>query len=224
MADDLTKARLIEAAGEEFAAHGFEGATIRSISKRANTNIAAVNYHFGDKENLYAAALIEAHRCGKEETDETADVDVDPAEMIRRFIHRFLTNIQRESAGSWQTAMMHREMIEPSKASDVLVRESIRPRFERLRSAIAALCPDADDRRVNALAFSVVGQCLHYKVATPISRRLIGEAGYQSLDSAYLTEHISRFCLAAMGVCEPFAGPSRAPLVDEEDVRCTGSR
>ncbi len=224
MVDDPTKQRLIEAAGEEFAARGFEGATIRSISKRAGTNIAAVNYHFGDKEGLYAAALIEAHRCGQQEGDETEVTDAPPAEMIRRFIHRFITNIKRDAAGSWQTAMMHREMIEPTKAADILVRESIRPRFERLRAAVAALCPDADDRRVNALSFSIVGQCLHYKVAHPISVRLIGDDAYKSLDVEFITEHISRFCLAALGVAAPFGAGERESLDAGEEARCTGSR
>jgi AcrR family transcriptional regulator len=210
--NDPTKARLIEAAGEEFAAKGFDGATIRSISHRAGTNVAAVNYHFGDKESLYAAALLAAHKSGQEEGDETAEADVAPVEMIRRFIHRFLKNLEREAAGSWQTAMMHRELVEPSKASDILVRESIRPRFERLCAAIKCLCPDADELRVHALAFSIVAQCLHYKVACPISVRLIGEEKYSRLDTEYLTEHITNFCLAGMGVALPSDGTPQAAV------------
>lgn len=206
MAQDPTKARLIESAGEEFAAKGFAGATIRSISLRAGTNVAAVNYHFGDKEGLYAAAVVEAHRCGQEEFDETAGVDARPEELLRRFVHRFLTNLSRDRAGSWQTALMLRELIEPSIASDVLVRESIRPQFERLREALRSLCPEADDRRLDALAFSVVGQCLHYKVARPISIRLIGPEAYAQLDVEYLTDHITSFCLAALGVVSPDSG------------------
>ena len=209
MGHDPTKARLIEAAGEEFAARGFDRATIRSISQRAGTNVAAVNYHFGDKESLYAAALLEAHRAGLEEIDETADVEVAPAEMIRRFVHRFLANLAKEAAGSWRTAMMHHEMIHPTKASDVVVRDAIRPRFDRLSAAIKSLCPDADERRVHALAFSVVAQCLHYKSACPISMRLIGEEAYARLDPEYLTEHITNFCLAAMGAAAPLSANAR---------------
>ena len=52
-----TRQRLIEAAGEVFAERGFRAATIRDIVERAGANIAAVNYHFGDKENLYVEAL-----------------------------------------------------------------------------------------------------------------------------------------------------------------------
>jgi hypothetical protein len=67
-------------------------------------------------------------------------------------------------------------------------------------------CPNADQRRLNALALSVVGQCLHYKVARTITERLIGTEAYESLDLDYLTDHISSFCLAALGLAPPVGG------------------
>ena len=63
-AQDPTKVRLIEAAGEEFAGKGFDSARIRTICERAGANVAAVNYHFGDKEQLYVETVLDAHRCG----------------------------------------------------------------------------------------------------------------------------------------------------------------
>ena len=59
---DPTKVRLIEAAGEEFASKGYDSARIRTICERAGANIAAVNYHFGDKEKLYAEVLRYSHQ------------------------------------------------------------------------------------------------------------------------------------------------------------------
>src|SRR5580658_9085542 len=52
-----TRQRLLDAAGRAFAEFGFRDATVRDICKRASANVAAVNYHFGDKERLYAAAI-----------------------------------------------------------------------------------------------------------------------------------------------------------------------
>jgi TetR/AcrR family transcriptional regulator, regulator of cefoperazone and chloramphenicol sensitivity len=49
---DETRLQLLEAAGEVFAEVGFRDATVREICRRADANIAAINYHFGDKENL----------------------------------------------------------------------------------------------------------------------------------------------------------------------------
>ena len=47
-----TKDRILGAAEELFAQHGFVGTSLRQVTSRADVNIAAVNYHFGSKENL----------------------------------------------------------------------------------------------------------------------------------------------------------------------------
>jgi AcrR family transcriptional regulator len=47
-----TKDRILHAAEELFAAQGFASTSLRQVTSRADVNIAAVNYHFGSKENL----------------------------------------------------------------------------------------------------------------------------------------------------------------------------
>ena len=47
-----TKQRILDAAEELFARHGFTGASLRQVTSRAKVNLAAVNYHFGSKDNL----------------------------------------------------------------------------------------------------------------------------------------------------------------------------
>ena len=55
--DRDTRERLIEAAGQLFADHGFRKVTVREICRVAHANVAAVNYHFGDKLGLYREVL-----------------------------------------------------------------------------------------------------------------------------------------------------------------------
>ncbi len=52
-----TQIKIVEAAEIEFAARGFEGASIRSITARARVNVAAINYHFGTKTELFKAMI-----------------------------------------------------------------------------------------------------------------------------------------------------------------------
>jgi AcrR family transcriptional regulator len=209
---DTTRVRLIEAAGEEFAEKGFEAARVRTICERAGANVAAVNYHFGDKEQLYVQVVLEAHRCGVAGGDEGLGGGETPEARLREFIHHFLSRVLAIShPDDWRHRVLLREMLHPTSASDVLIREAIRPKFERLTRIIREICPEADERRLHALSLSVIGQCLHYKMARACTERLIGPEALQALDLDYLTDHITSFCLAALG-CRP-------PLNAEEAVR-----
>jgi TetR/AcrR family transcriptional regulator, regulator of cefoperazone and chloramphenicol sensitivity len=210
MAQDDTKARLLQAAGEEFAEKGFEGATIRSIIERARANIAAVNYHFGDKEQLYTQAVIEAARCGVE-PDAAALAGLAPADALRLFVRHFLSHVMAVGAhGTWHHRLMLREQLGPTHASETLVREVIGPRFERLKGILGRACPGLDDRRLTVAAFSVIGQCLFYKVAGPIAERLVGADAFAALDLDYLADHVARFSLAALGLEAPIGAAEEA--------------
>jgi AcrR family transcriptional regulator len=52
-----TRDRILDAAQHLFAEHGYEGTSIRDITIAAEANVAAVGYHFGSKEGLYADVL-----------------------------------------------------------------------------------------------------------------------------------------------------------------------
>lgn len=52
-----TKSRILDAAEELFMEHGFEATSLRLITTAAGVNLAAVNYHFGSKEELFQAVL-----------------------------------------------------------------------------------------------------------------------------------------------------------------------
>jgi AcrR family transcriptional regulator len=56
---EKTKEALLLNAKKQFANLGFEGASLREICKEANANVSAVKYHFGDKEGLYRACIVE---------------------------------------------------------------------------------------------------------------------------------------------------------------------
>src|SRR5512141_1564774 len=53
----VTKDRILDAAEALFVEHGFEATSLRSITAAADVNLAAANYHFGSKEELFEAVL-----------------------------------------------------------------------------------------------------------------------------------------------------------------------
>ena len=224
MVVDPSKHRLLEAAGREFAEKGFEGASVRSICRRAEMNIAAVNYHFGDKDQLYVEAVFEAHRCGRSPLAPPDEVfRGPPIDQLRDFIREFVDNMMGIDRGGWHEALMFREMMRPTMASGAVVSQAIRPRFEKLEDLLRQLVPGIEGRRLDALAFSIVGQCLFYKVGRPVIERLIGDEARDDLDAAFLTEHITRFTLAAIGHAPPLVAGGDLEGAGVAESKETGS-
>ncbi len=57
MASDDTRRRILEAAERLFAARGFSATSLRAVTREADVNLAAVNYHFGSKDELISAVF-----------------------------------------------------------------------------------------------------------------------------------------------------------------------
>ena len=62
---DPTREKLLEAAGPIFANRGYQATTIREICAAAGANVAAINYHFGDKLGLYTEVLQQSVRAAQ---------------------------------------------------------------------------------------------------------------------------------------------------------------
>jgi len=199
--DDATRQQLLEAAGAVFAETGFRAATVREICRRAGANIAAVNYHFGDKETLYAEVVRYSQQKALEKHPPLLDVspNASPEKRLRAFVQSLLLRIFDTGPIAWHGKLMSREMIEPTPALDSLVEERIRPMSEQLRKIVAEIlkCP-VNDERVRRCSLSVVSQCLFYHHCQPVVSRLFPEQKYDNAGIAQLAEHVANFSLAAM--------------------------
>ena len=116
--EENTKTRLILAAGEVFARDGFRSATVREICRRAGTHLGAINYHFRDKEGLYAAVLDYSHRSAVATYPPDAGLsgDATPQERLRSFIRAFLLRLLDEGIPAWHGQLMAREIAAPTGA------------------------------------------------------------------------------------------------------------
>src|SRR6516164_7415874 len=134
MSDGDTHERLLEAAGEVFADKGYEAATVREILNRAGVrNLAAINYHFGDKERLYVEVVKNIARTQFQRNPLPAwPPETPPADKLRAFIASFVERVVMDQQPAWHGRLMMREVFQPTGACIEFVREYVRPTFDML--------------------------------------------------------------------------------------------
>jgi len=193
---DETRVRVIEAAGQVFAEKGFEAATVREICRRARANLAAVNYYFGDKRRLYVAAVQRAYSHRAEQVPLPVwAADATPEQRLGDFIHTLLERMIGVGGEPWEGELMLREVASPIDACEGIVRDYIRPHFEVLVHILEELLPRATEAERRLVGFSIVGQCLHYRVCDPVIRMLVPADEYSGLTPGHLAEHITALTL-----------------------------
>ncbi len=194
-----TRQRLVEAAGEVFAEHGFRDATIREICERAKANIAAVHYHFGDKEELYAAVFTYARSCAVAQFDEQVTPGIPAEERLRVFVRAVLTRFFDEGRPAWLGKLVAQEMIDPTKALDSLVNEQIRPNSERLKAIVRELIGvEIDEQELWRCTFSIAAQWLFYFHCGQVVKRLNPDQRFGRQELERLADHITKFSVAAL--------------------------
>ena len=135
--DRETRERLLTAAARLFADRGFKKVTVRDICRAARANVAAVNYHFGDKLGLYREVLQRrSTRCGRRPMPRARPGAGQPAEeQLRRYIRVSLHRVVGPQRHAWIPRLIYREMADPTPALDALVEQGIRPRIDYLSAS-----------------------------------------------------------------------------------------
>jgi TetR/AcrR family transcriptional regulator, regulator of cefoperazone and chloramphenicol sensitivity len=155
-----TRERLIAAASEVFSEKDYSIATIAEICDRAGANIAAVNYHFGDKETLYREAWRNAFRASLERYPEDGGISDDaPAEeRLRGLVVAFLNRVRDESNRGFFIAL--RELTSPTGLLEEVTDTEVRPIHRRMESIVRdLLSPDSSKADLQFCTISILNQC-----------------------------------------------------------------
>lgn len=118
-----TRSLILEAAGHVFAERGYADTTSKEICSVAGTNVAAVNYYFGSRDNLYEEVLVEAHRrlISLENITAIAESDASPEDKLRQLMGHLIGTAKSSSSG-WGVRVFLREILAPSHfAVDALI-------------------------------------------------------------------------------------------------------
>ena len=95
---DRTRAALLDAALEEFAAKGFEGARVRDIAERAGVSKDLIAYHFGGKDGLYLAV----QQAWLDREDGSADPAIPLPDLLARYLHDALADPRPMRLLAWR--------------------------------------------------------------------------------------------------------------------------
>jgi AcrR family transcriptional regulator len=168
---------------------------------RASVNVAAINYHFGDKENLYIQVLKYCKALAFEKYPSDLDTKkTDPPELkLKAFIRSFVFRILDNGPSSLFGRLVCREYVEPTNALDMLVEEAMRPTFGLLAEIVGELLGrKAPMLTIRMCCASVVSQCLFFLYARHALVRLFPEQKFGTTETESIADHITRFSLSAI--------------------------
>jgi AcrR family transcriptional regulator len=145
--------QLLDIAEQQFAARGYDSASIEEIARLAGVSRPIVYDYFGDKEAVYVACLRRARTELEELILAAAASAHTPREMVERGTAAYFEFVERR--GQRWVVLFGGAGLEGPAAEEVA-----RLRFatvNRIRDLIASIAPDADPGTVEAFAHAFSG-------------------------------------------------------------------
>src|SRR6185503_5815955 len=130
------RARIVQAAIEEFAARGFKGASMDAIAARTDTTRALINYYFGAKQGLYIAVLERVYGEIREAESQLDLEHLEPEAAIRRIVE-FTYHYYLEHEGFVRIVVAENQARGRHLKKSRAMRTLNRPIIERLAEVIA---------------------------------------------------------------------------------------
>ncbi|MBE7635619.1 CerR family C-terminal domain-containing protein [Sneathiella sp. P13V-1] len=169
-----TALNLIDVAGPLFASKSFEAVSTREIADKANANLSAISYHFGNKDGLYKAVfqkivddLAFVRGSLKIFIDENCEkATEDPGHLrltVKNIVSFFISAITDENNPKWRMRLVMREVQEKGPCFDLVLNQHINIVHDLIgRLVRVAIGPHASEAEVGLKTHSLVGLCLQF--------------------------------------------------------------
>jgi len=152
-----TKERILLAAAELFAENGFQGTTHQMICTQADVNIAAINYHFGNKESLYLKVWEYLVEIGLQDYRDFIHDDDFSEEQLRSFIKWRVKAVTDTGLRGFLCQIGRREMNKPSP-----VHNELEDRYMKEKRAwFYSLIRDIVGHELDARTIAMVSFCIY---------------------------------------------------------------
>jgi TetR/AcrR family transcriptional regulator, regulator of cefoperazone and chloramphenicol sensitivity len=193
--------RLLTVASEAFAEKGYREGTVSEICERAKSNVAAVNYHFGDKETLYLKAWRNAfyESLKVHPPDGGVSANAPPEERLAGRVRALLRRVT--GAHNKAFLIVLRELASPTGLLDEVTRKDLLPLREKMEGVIRKLLgPHASRNQVQYCTTGIVSQCIVPMLMKTMDRgRQGGRGDYSGIDDIEsYADHVVKFSLAGI--------------------------
>ena len=195
-----TRALLLKHAEELFLAHGFDGVSIRQITEASDANVAAVNYHFNGKTNLYREVLAQRlEGITLEKLTLLKDLDEQrPAATIEQILHSYIYSYFDAHFSSPDSdrllQIIYREMAPDAVAGDLVAERLVIPIQQAFQKIIMKTCPELNGDHISRCISSITGQVLHFIRAREVLKGIRPEEQNQTFIEDTV-QHITQFSL-----------------------------
>lgn len=160
-----TKPKILKVAAREFAENGYRKTTVRTICQKAGVNVAAVNYHFSGKAELYKQTVDWLIDSSGPDVTELFHKDNSPEENIRSWVTCCILTRNASKSWHWDMALriVHHEMQGPSENYAYIYQTRMAPDLKILEESInAGYGCTLSDTELKLKVFSLVGRTLFY--------------------------------------------------------------
>jgi AcrR family transcriptional regulator len=203
---DPTQERLLDEAEALFAQRGYDAVSVREITTAARCNLAAVNYHFQNKKNLYLevfrARWIPRARRLQEFFRKSSVVQnaTSPTAIAQGLAEAFLLGPLSDDERHRHFQLMVRELGQPSEALELVAEQVIRPFFKELAEMLRpAMANGVEKHRLMLHILSMFAMVLYFNFARVAVTRITGRE-YDDEFKAQLVKHITEFSRTGLGV------------------------
>ena len=199
-----TKEQLLNVAEQLIAERGYAGTTVRAIANQANANLAAVNYHFGSKEDLFRAIFSRIAKPIVTEQltilEELQHKETLPTieEILTAFLKPcFQKIVQNESFRTVRAQFMGRCWSEPEPLQSIASGEFMESRLAFL-NILQQVIPDCSRRELNWKLDLVIATLIRVQNEAGRPDSLLKSSQPEDVD--YAVQYLVRFLTPGMSV------------------------
>lgn len=200
-----TREALLRAACALFAAHGYRDTRTQDICRAAHANIAAVNYHFGGKKELYRAVWDWALERAVREEAAGGRLSTDPDRTwLYKYVHACVMSVFDTGSSGTLSRLMAAELADPSPISAELLSTHVAPRRAELEARLRRMIgPGVTDYQIGCCLFAIHSQFTALAISHPTRKALFGVDRPTPREAEQFAREICAFVIGGIRAIRP---------------------